>query len=163
MDSARVGRVAPFLHWLPCPRVFLMARALFDEFHARRRDEDPAISARWARLHADIDHFITGGFVTADQIKRLEPAKQEVWELRSPRPRPGLRIFGRFARPDVFLATHAAERKTLGSKWSLEFELAKLRCEETWRELVGTSLPYAGSRYEDYITENARETLRIEP
>jgi hypothetical protein len=88
-------------------------------------------------------------------MKWLEPKKHEIWELKSVRPRPSLRVFGRFAQANVFVGTHIAERKSLKGKWSLEFELEKLRAEEIWNRIFNTKTPFSASHYEGYITENA--------
>jgi len=116
---------------------------------------------RWEALTADMAHFVEGGLVTWKFMKWLDPHKHEIWELVSKRPRPSLRVFGRFAMPDVFVASHVNERRLLGGKWSLEFELEKLRTEEIWNELT-TEPPFSSPEYEDYITENAIKNLKVE-
>jgi hypothetical protein len=88
-------------------------------------------------------------------MKWLDPQKFEHWEIKSRRPRPSLRIFGRFAKPNVFVGTHVVERTRLGAKWSLDWELEKLVCEDEWKAALGEHPPFRGRAYEDYITENA--------
>ena len=103
-------------------------------------------------------------------LKHLKEPKFEHWELISRRPKPSLRVFGRFAKPNVFVGTHVQPRKGLGGMNSAQFEHEKLVCEEHWAAAGLPTQPAPGAftdapsfRYEAYITENARKTLRILP
>lgn len=116
---------------------------------------------RWQSLNANLAHFVEGGLITWKFMKWLSPKKHEIWELVSGRPKPSLRVFGRFALPDVFVATHVRERKSLKGMWSLEFELEKLEAEKIWRDLTNEP-PFSADTYERYITDNAKQNLRIE-
>lgn len=116
---------------------------------------------RWGRLQADIALFVEGGFINWELMKWLDPHKFEHWTLKSVRPRPSLRVFGRFAQPDVFVGTHVVERTPLKRKWSIEWELQKLICEERWKEVLGVQAPFHAEHYEDYITEKAAKQLKV--
>ena len=153
------SRVVP---WGVDRRTFLMCRPLFDAIEGGRSRTDALTIRRWAQLEADISYFIEGGYVTHDLLKQLEPLKYEHWVLRSRRPRPSLRVLGRFAKPDVFVGTHVVPRGRLKGKWSPEWEHEKLVCEDHWRN-AGLAEPFRGARYEDYITENASRKPRIRP
>lgn len=113
--------------WAEQRRAFLMCRPLTQEIEAARQSTDERAFKRWAQLEADIGYLIEGGYITEDRLKQLEPFRYEHWELRSLQPRPSLRVFGRFAMPDVFVGTHVRERPRLGAKWSLNWELEKPR------------------------------------
>ncbi len=54
--------------------------------------------------------------MTENLIKQLKPEKFEHWELISRRPKPSLRVFGRFAKPNVFVGTYVRERRGLGKR-----------------------------------------------
>ena len=110
-----------------------MCLPLYQAIQAGKRSADEKVLKRWAQLEADIGFFVEGGFVTKDRLKQLKPYKYEHWELRSLQPRPSLRVFGRFVRPDVFVGTHVTERPPLGEKWSLNWEMEKLACEDHWK------------------------------
>ena len=140
-----------------------MIRSLHDQMSRNMEAADPTVSARWSNLRADIDHFVSGGYVNAKFLKPLSPVRHGVWTLRSVRPRPGLRVFGRFAAPDVFVATHVHERRLLEAKGSQEWEFAKLECEEEWRRLFGDRRPFIAARYTEYITDNAARDVEIDP
>ena len=108
-------------------------------------------------------YFIEGGYITDDLIKQLKPEKFEHWALRSRKPKPSLRVFGRFAMPDVFVGTHVVVRSDLGGMWSSEFEHEKLVCEDHWKA-TGLPNPFTDAprfRYEKYITSNAQRKIRV--
>ncbi len=159
--SGTLTRFVSPVRGAPPRRVFLMTGRLMAQFDEARSSPDPKRVERWERLAADIAYFIENGRVSWAFMKWLEPRKFEHWELRSVRPRPSLRVFGRFAAPDMFIATHAAERAPLGAKWSLQWELEKLTCEEEWEAALPRVPPFRGERYEDYITENVSIFPRI--
>lgn len=155
--------VRPIASWVAQPRAFLMCVPLYEVLEAGKTNPDERIRQRWATLEAAISHFVEGGLVTEDLIKQLKPPKYEHWELRSRKPRPSLRVFGRFALPDVFVGTHVDRRDRLGGMWSPEFEHEKLVCEDHWNA-TGLSTPFTHPlfQYEAYITENARPKLAVE-
>ena len=153
----------PIVPWAGEPRVFLMCKPLYAAIHNGSTSEDKKERQRWAQLEAAISNFIEGGLVTDNLIKQLLPLKYEHWELRSRKPRPSLRVFGRFACPDVFVGTHVKRRVELGGMWSPEFEHEKLVCESHWKDCDLTD-PFSDAphfRYEKYITSNARKKLGV--
>jgi hypothetical protein len=150
----------PTVLWAEQRRAFLMCRPLTQAIAAARQSTDERTIKRWAQLEADIGYFIEGGYITEDRLKQLEPFRYEHWELRSLQPRPSLRVFGRFAMPDVFVGTHVCERPRLGAKWSLNWELEKLACEEHW-QAAGLPDPFHADTYEVYLTDNASLRLGI--
>ena len=93
------------------------------------------MGARWAKLEADMAHFVEGGYINWNLMKWLDPQKQEVWELKSVRPKPSLRVFGRFAEPNVFVGTHHQVRNKMKGKWSQEFWDEIVKCETIWADL----------------------------
>lgn len=153
----------PQTPWSGTPRTFLMCESLWSEIEEGRTSRDIPSIKRWASLEADISHFIEGGYVNDDLLKQLEEFKFEHWELRSVRPKPSLRVFGRFALPDVFIGTHVVERGPLGAKHSLNWELERLNCEEHWKA-AGLPAPFTDApafAYSAYITSNAERKIGI--
>lgn len=141
-----------------------MCRELSETIAKGRVDPDEKERQRWAAVDAAISHFIEGGYITRDLLKQLIPRKFEHWELKCRKPRPSIRVFGRFALPDVFIATHLKRRDTLGGMWSLEFEMEKLACEDLWKAAGLTHPPFSDAphfRYESYITSAASERRNV--
>jgi hypothetical protein len=140
-----------------------MCKPLYREIHNGRSDPDAKVRQRWAALETAIGYFVEGGYITEDLIKQLRDQKHEHWELRSRKPKPSLRVFGRFALPDVFVGTHVERRDSLGGMWSSQFEHQKLVCEDHWRE-AGLPEPFTDAphfRYERYITSNAQRKIKV--
>jgi len=61
-----------------------------------------------------LEQFAEGQSIDPAYLKLLAPARDAVWEIRSVRPAPSIRVLGRFAEYDVFVATNYALRKPLG-------------------------------------------------
>ncbi|MFD0850467.1 hypothetical protein [Sphingosinicella xenopeptidilytica] len=153
----------PIADWAGQPRVVLLCKQIRDAIDAGRNDENEKERQCWAKVEAVFSHFIEGGRITEDLVKQLRPEKFEHWEFRCRKPKPSIRVFGRFAMPDVFVATHAQPRALLGGMWSPEFEHQKLVCEDHWNA-CSLHAPFSDApdfRYEAYITENARRKLKI--
>jgi hypothetical protein len=132
--AGKLVQAKPIASWAGEPRAFLMCKPLCDDISNGSSAPEATERQRWARLQAAISFFIEGGLITDDLVKQLDPPKFEHWELRSRKPRPSLRVFGRFALPDIFVGTHVERRDTLGGKWSTQFEHHKLVCEDHWRD-----------------------------
>ena len=124
---------------------------------------------RIGQLWADFDRFCLGGMIVVGSgnesscfMKRLSPTKDEIWEIRSKDPKPQIRVFGRFAAQDVFVATHLVRRDELGNgsaskfggtTWAAEIQ----RCKHIWRRLFQSEPPHSGDSLSDYISENTHE------
>ncbi len=149
--------------WTGKPRAFLMCRPLRDELEEGKADLEQKVRQRWAKLEAAMVHFVEKGRMTERLIKQLQPPKFEHWELIDKKPRPSLRVFGRFVHPDVFIGTHVKLRKRMGGMWSPQFEHEKLVCEQHYKDagLTGFFSDKPHFRYSTYITENATETVRM--
>jgi hypothetical protein len=121
---------------------------------------------RCGKLRADFDRFISGDRlpVAADRmndrkgtsyLKRLEPGDKEIWEIRSRDPKPALRVFGRFAECDVFVALTCEKRADLGDGMTRQWRHAQVECATEWRNLFPAYEPVHSNnpiRYDDYVT-----------
>ena len=65
-----------------------------------------ANEVRYMALRAYLDVFTEGRPITPGYLFQLSDRREEVWEIKAPRPNPGMRVFGRFAQKDVFVALH---------------------------------------------------------
>ena len=122
---------------------------------------DPAHEERCGRLRADLDMFIEGRLISVARdsrrgrkayMARLEPARDEVWEIRSRDPSPGIRVLGRFSEVDAFVALTWGERSTLGKASSLEWRRAIEGCKADWRALFPTYPAHSGAEVHDYLS-----------
>jgi hypothetical protein len=138
-------------------RPIFMAVKLHDEiFGPSAEDAD-----RMGFLEADLARFIDGEVITIARgkegtcnFKPLSPSSHEVWEIRSRDPDPSIRIFGRFAFQDVFIATNLAYRTLLGGLRSRGWAREIAICKATWTHLFPYLHPHSGDDISDYISSN---------
>lgn len=121
-------------------------------------------ASRCNYLRADLERFITGGHITvaakpykgkSSYMLRLAPESEEVWEVRSRDPEPGIRVFGRFAAADFFVALTWAKRADLGGPHSRQWRDARIQCKTDWLNLLRPYEPFQGPHIHDYISTNA--------
>jgi hypothetical protein len=79
---------------------------------------------------------------------RLRPAGYEVWETRIRRTSPELRVLGRFADVDTFVALNLYDSQLKGRR---TWDTAKVRCQSDWAALFPNSPPVHGNTANDYI------------
>ncbi len=126
-------------------------------------------AARMGFLEADLVRFISGDEITVARgkeescnLKPLSPPEGEVWEIRSRDPKPSIRVFGRFADQDVFIATNLEYRKVLDHIRSRKWKEEILRCKAIWKRLFPYLDPHSGDSLSDYIS-NAIDLDLINP
>ena len=105
---------------------------------------------RYARLRADLEQFVVGNYIDEKYLKKLH-GFDSVWEIRSVRRRPGIRVFACFADTDVFIATNHALRQDLGGGRDFGFAQEARRCLVMWRQLFPTYEPLTGNHLQDCI------------
>lgn len=110
---------------------------------------------------ASLDNFIEGRVIavrfppskSVDAfIALLDGSRQEVWEIRTRSPKPGVRILGCFAEADVFVALLPIYRESL--RKSRDWHDAILRCRTEWGNLFLSERPHIGNYPNDYVTSN---------
>jgi hypothetical protein len=126
--------------------------------------QDQPLQDRWLQIRADLDAFVDGSRITLPRdrqrspknpthMAQLRPANDEVWEYRHRRPEPSIRLFGRFAEKDSFIALTWEYRADLGAFRSREWRNAKLRWITEWRWLFYWAYEPLRGRYpDDYIS-----------
>jgi hypothetical protein len=128
--------------------------------------DNDAEEIRYGALYADLESYVVGGRLTFSDRPRdnrnaylaaLDPLKDGIWEIRSPNPRPGLRLLGYFVKVDYFVALWAGERKGLKQYGSREWAKATKNCRGEWNRLFPADPPpLTGSRnLHDYISQGA--------
>ena len=114
--------------WSDWPiRDLYLSRELFDEVYEEKKSSIE--EKMFANLIADLEVFVNSPTVDPAYLRCLEPPKDGIWEIRSTRQYPQLRVFGAFAAKDIFIGTHLKQRDELGSKdseqWKIEIKHAK--------------------------------------
>jgi hypothetical protein len=117
---------------------------------------------RWNRARADLDSFVEHQRIVVPRDSRrarsaymgqLQPPSNEVWEIRCRDPKPGIRILGRFAERDVFIALVWKERLQLHDLDSREWRDAILECKTKWQHLFHAYQPMTGNYPHEYISD----------
>jgi hypothetical protein len=141
------------------PRVIYLVRHVFDELMGPWPSATRA--THMGMLRADLDHFLEGGRIIVGHrrsrhayMKRPDPGRDEVWEIRSRDPSPELRLFGRFAEMDLFVGTACVDREYLGDEDSREWRNEIVRCITDWRNLFHPYPPIRKRPLHEYISTN---------
>jgi hypothetical protein len=108
---------------------------------------------RYMQLRAYLDVYTEGRSITPGFLFQLTTRRDEVWEIKAPRPRPGLRVFGRFADQDIFVALHHERRDALKGWQSRNWRDAREICKSEWRKLFLTYEPFAGNTIHEYVSD----------
>jgi len=130
------------------PERLVSTEAVLSFAAVRRADLDSFVEGR--KVIAVAKHPFKGG--KKSDFKRLHKARDEVWEFRSRNPQPGIRILGRFAAKDIFIAFRWSERRELGGPHSRAWRNAMVGCKTDWRHLFPAYNPFTGSDLYGYIT-----------
>lgn len=117
---------------------------------------DPTTNAGRRRLQRLFDRFISGQMISVafrqslkgSDMKRLSPKTEEVWEFKvRGRAKLQLRVFGKFAQKDVFVAlTGPVDRQ------DCDYKAEIVRCQQEWNRLLPGQSPVYGSTIDDYIS-----------
>ena len=124
--------------------------------------DDGNTAYRSGPLRDDLDRFVAGRPLAIAQapyqartsyLAQLDEPRDEVWEIRSRDPKPAIRVFGRFAEKDVFVALIWSYREPLGGPGSREWRDAIETSKAEWRKLFFTWPPHSGGSAGDYLSE----------
>jgi hypothetical protein len=114
-------------------------------------------------LRADLDRFSQGGLIAIAErpfrkgktayMRQLFRWREEVWEIRSRDPNPGIRVLGRFAETNVFVALTWHKRADLLGPESRAWRDAIVTCKTEWRNLFPAYQPKSGDAASVYPTD----------
>ncbi len=122
---------------------------------------------RCSDLSVDFERFVSGDIITVARNSRkaksaymsqLEKPIDRVWDIRSTNPSPGIRVLGRFAEKDVFVAVNWDLRCHLGEYGSDEWNFIINDCKAKWRQLfhpydaLGDNERISKDNLNDYIS-----------
>lgn len=113
---------------------------------------EPEMEDRMGILQADLELFAEGQSIDPKYLFRLYPASDAVWEIRSVRPEPSIRVLGLFAIKNVFVATNIALRENLGGWQSREWKDVKRTARARWNQLFHTYQPIPSGNIHDLAT-----------
>ncbi len=114
-------------------RALLMTERFSEEIQS---GEDGYLDAeRKGILRADLETFVTSPTLDPKYMFWLHPITDCVWEIRSVRDKPSIRVLGLFAKKDVFIATNIYRRDYLGVWESEGWKEAKRNAMAQWRSI----------------------------
>ena len=141
---------------IPRARGSTIRRAMFVNEDLHNVLESPEGDQQWERriaeLRADLEVFVEARTIDPKYLFRLYPARDGVWEIRSVRENPSIRVLGLFASKDVFIATNHALREDLGGWDSREWKSVKRSARARWRQLFPSYDPQTPSGVKSLIT-----------
>jgi hypothetical protein len=141
---------------LPKARGEPVRRALFVTESLNTVLNSPEGSIEWeqrvAELRADLEVFVTSRTINPKYLFLLYPARDAVWEIRSIRDDPSIRVLGLFAQRDVFIATNLAFRSDLGGWQSREWKAVKRTARAQWRRFFLSYDPVRGYDVKKLVT-----------
>jgi len=124
-----------------------VAENLWNELNSP--EGDPEWDDRIGKLRADLEVFVVEATITPKYLFLLYPAGDAVWEIRSSRDDPSLRVLGLFPVTDVFVSTNYARRDNLGGWQNRAWKEIKRAARAIWRNLFPT--------YDPIVTTNVNE------
>jgi hypothetical protein len=115
---------------------------------------------RLSKARGDLDRYSAGRRISVmpypkpwpatTYLKRLDPVTAELWEIRSCDPKPGIRVLGRFADKNLFVALCWDFHEFLkGETWDPLCD----RCLDEWRKLFPNRGAHGGTNAYDFVSE----------
>lgn len=161
-EERRLVHLPPLMPSLAVKRSMIVSIELAETVTPPWPDTERGL--RFGQLRAQLDHFTIGGMISIGEdpykkkrtayMARLDPVRDEAWQIRSFDPKPAIRVFGHFAQTDVFVALTWAYRKPLGGPGSKAWNEEINGCKAEWRKLFPSYAPHHGSQLSDYVSEN---------
>jgi hypothetical protein len=167
--NSHVYRLTPKLHiltpLLPSERAGSRVMVVSSDIYSAVQPEswpNNRTGARLARMRGALDRFSGNDRISlamdpknkpaTTYLARIRPVTNAVWDIRSTEITPGIRVLGRFAEMDTFVALVWAYHEAVkGDKAWADFGQ---RCIDEWRILFHSSNPLTGSVARDYVSTN---------
>jgi hypothetical protein len=128
---------------------------MFVEERLWRILESPEGDDEWeeriGNLRADLEVFVTDT-IHPKYLFLLYPPRDAVWEIRSIREKPSIRVLGLFPLRDVFVSTNAALREDLKGWQSREWREVRRTARALWRRLFATYQPIVTTNVNDVVS-----------
>lgn len=112
---------------------------------------DSVTAERYGRLQADLENFVTEEYLYPKYLFWLNSKEDLIWEIRSVEEQPTLRVLGRFAEKDIFVALTIEERSELGGWDSESWKRAMRTTIQRWNSILPLE-PLAGKDANDFFS-----------
>ena len=131
-------------------RAMLIGEDLHSELNSPEGDD--TWEERIGNLLADLEHFVTSEEIHCKYLFLLSPANESVWEVRSVRDDPSIRVLGLFAARDVLITTNFAKRADLGGWESAAWKKVKLIARSVWQKIFRAYRPIMFTNIHDMVS-----------
>lgn len=162
-DRVSEGRLFQLTPMMPgssgaVPREMYVSQEIKSLIDGPWQDDD--WERRCGSLRADLERFVQGGMIPVAErpmlrgktsyMRQLFRWREEVWEIRSRDPQPGIRVLGRFADTDIFIVLTWWFRAELGGPGNRRWRDAIVGCKTQWTHLFPTYQPKTSGGTDDY-------------
>jgi hypothetical protein len=130
-------------------RAMFVTESLWTALNASYEDEE--MEDRMGRLQADLEFFTSSPTIDPKYLFHLYPARDAVWEIRSVRDEPSIRVLGLFAQKDAFVATAFALRADLDGWQSRAWKQVKRTARQRWATLFNPYNPCVTTNVHDVV------------
>jgi len=138
-DRKMIFPLVPLVPGATMRRAMFISEELWNDLNSEEGDLE--WEERIGQLQADLENFVTARAIDSKYLFLLYPSRDCVWEIRSRRPSPSIRVLGQFAQRDVLITTNMALRKDLGGWQSRGWKEVKRASRAIWDWLFGTYRP----------------------
>jgi len=152
-DKCRRGMLYPLVPLVPgatIRRAMFVSERLWSELNSPEGDIE--WEERIGYLRADLENCVIAREIEPKYLFLLYPAHDCVWEIRSRKPSPSIRVLGLFAKRDGLVATNHKLRSELGGWQSRQWKEVKRAAAAIWRWLFGSYLPIETTNVSDVVT-----------
>lgn len=111
---------------------------------------------RHSKLRGSLDAFTEGQLISVAEdplnkpgdttLARVDPVDDEIWDIRTFEPRPGIRCLGAFCGKDFFIALTWNYRENFD--WPDEIQL----CKSEWQRLFSPIPRFKGASLDEYLS-----------
>lgn len=108
---------------------------LTNELNSKIQSAIAAGDIRFAELEADLVNFLVVPEIEKEYLKQLRPPTDGVWQIRSQRVEPTIRVFGQFVARNILIATSFRYRGDLKEFSNPEWDYEKKLTQHTYRQL----------------------------
>ena len=130
--SGRLKLVVPRVSSDQLIRRLYLTKQLYAKVYEEKETESE--KKMFENLKADLQVFVSSNTIDPKYLWCLRPPENGIWEIRSTRQRPQIRVFGAFAAKDVFIGTHYKLRDELGKIDSRQWEMEIARTKTIWTD-----------------------------
>lgn len=149
-SSGMIYPMTPIAPGTTSRRAMFVAEDLWGVLNSPEGDEE--WERRVAELQADLEYFVEGRAIDPKYLFLLYHVREAVWEIRSVRQQPSIRVLGRFARKDIFVATNFALRESLGGWESRAWRDVKVMARTKWTNLFQQYQPEQSTNIHDLVS-----------